>query len=101
MNRNQLGNIFTRLKPKLVLHEDGLDLGELLVQEAAPSSLLGSWDQPATGTFFDAVAHKAPKKIVLSDALPKTERGKFDLKALVELFLRHSGFAGTLVGMAD
>jgi len=29
-------------------------------------------------------AFKAPKKIVLSDALPKTERGKLDRKALAE-----------------
>jgi long-chain acyl-CoA synthetase len=29
-------------------------------------------------------AFKAPKKIVLTDALPKTERGKLDRKALVE-----------------
>jgi acyl-coenzyme A synthetase/AMP-(fatty) acid ligase len=29
-------------------------------------------------------AFKAPKKILLSDALPKTERGKLDRKALVE-----------------
>ena len=29
-------------------------------------------------------AFKAPKRIVLSDTLPKTERGKLDRKALVE-----------------
>jgi acyl-coenzyme A synthetase/AMP-(fatty) acid ligase len=29
-------------------------------------------------------AFKAPKQIVLSDALPKTERGKLDRKALVQ-----------------
>ena len=34
---------------------------------------------------------KAPKRIVVSDtSLPKTERGKLDRRALVELFLRHS-----------
>ncbi len=38
-------------------------------------------------------AFKAPKRIVLSAALPKTERGKLDRKALVESFLRHSGRA--------
>jgi acyl-coenzyme A synthetase/AMP-(fatty) acid ligase len=37
---------------------------------------------------------KAPKRIVVSDvSLPKTERGKLDRRALVELFLRHSGRA--------
>jgi acyl-CoA synthetase (AMP-forming)/AMP-acid ligase II len=33
-------------------------------------------------------AFKAPKRIVLSDALPKTERGKLDRKALVERWRR-------------
>jgi acyl-coenzyme A synthetase/AMP-(fatty) acid ligase len=33
-------------------------------------------------------AFKAPKKIVLSDALPKTERGKLDRKALTERWNR-------------
>ena len=33
-------------------------------------------------------AFKAPKRIVLSDALPKTERGKLDRKALVERWNR-------------
>ena len=37
MNRNQLGNIFARLQPKLVLYEEGLELGELLAQQIAPS----------------------------------------------------------------
>ena len=60
MNRNQLGNIFTRLKPKLVLYEEGLELGELLAQQTVPSFPLGSWDQPAAGTFYDAVARSAP-----------------------------------------
>ena len=36
-------------------------------------------------------AFKAPKRIVLSDALPKTERGKLDRKALVELWGRNKG----------
>lgn len=35
---------------------------------------------------------KAPKRIVVSDtSLPKTERGKLDRRALVELFVRHAG----------
>jgi long-chain acyl-CoA synthetase len=34
-------------------------------------------------------AFKAPKRIVLSAALPKTERGKLDRKALVELWRRN------------
>jgi acyl-coenzyme A synthetase/AMP-(fatty) acid ligase len=36
-------------------------------------------------------AFKAPKRIVLSGALPKTERGKLDRKALLEQWGRESG----------
>jgi acyl-CoA synthetase (AMP-forming)/AMP-acid ligase II len=36
-------------------------------------------------------AFKAPKRIVLSHALPKTERGKLDRKALVERWSRDAG----------
>src|ERR1700683_5625606 len=36
MNRNQLGNIFERLKPKLVLYQDGFPLEDLLAEAAAP-----------------------------------------------------------------
>jgi len=36
MNRNQLGNIFARLKPALVLQQDGLGLDDLLEDVAAP-----------------------------------------------------------------
>jgi acyl-CoA synthetase (AMP-forming)/AMP-acid ligase II len=35
-------------------------------------------------------AFKAPKRIVLSEQLPKTERGKLDRKALVELWGREA-----------
>jgi acyl-CoA synthetase (AMP-forming)/AMP-acid ligase II len=36
-------------------------------------------------------AFKAPKRIVLTDALPKSERGKLDRNALVELWRRRNG----------
>ena len=36
-------------------------------------------------------AFKAPKQIVLSDSLPKTERGKLDRRALAELWERRAG----------
>jgi acyl-CoA synthetase (AMP-forming)/AMP-acid ligase II len=36
-------------------------------------------------------AFKAPKQILLSGELPKTERGKLDRKALVELWGRAKG----------
>ena len=44
MNRNQLDNIFARLKPKLVLHQDGLELDDLLAGIPAPRLRLGRWD---------------------------------------------------------
>jgi acyl-CoA synthetase (AMP-forming)/AMP-acid ligase II len=36
-------------------------------------------------------AFKAPKRIVLSEALPKSERGKLDRGALVEMWRRRGG----------
>ena len=50
MNRNQLDNIFARLKPKLVLYQDGLQLDDLLAGVAAPRLRLGRWDKPEPGT---------------------------------------------------
>jgi acyl-coenzyme A synthetase/AMP-(fatty) acid ligase len=60
MNRNQLGNIFDRLRPKLVLFQDGLQLDDLLAAVSAPRIPLGTWDKPAAGTFFEGVARGAP-----------------------------------------
>jgi long-chain acyl-CoA synthetase len=60
MNRNQLDNIFERLKPKLVLYQDRLQLDDLLAAVSAPRMPLGAWDKPGGGTFFDAVARCAP-----------------------------------------
>src|SRR6195256_5346586 len=60
MNRNQLDNIFTRLRPKLVLYQDGLDLDDLLADTPAPRLRLGHWDAPAADTFFAAVGACAP-----------------------------------------
>lgn len=60
MNRNQLDNIFERLKPKLVLFQEGVQLDGLLATVSAPRLPLGLWDKPAAGTFFDAVARCAP-----------------------------------------
>src|SRR5262245_32500227 len=45
MNRPQLGDIFGRLKPQLVLHQDGLGLDDLLSTTAAPRQRLGQWDK--------------------------------------------------------
>jgi long-chain acyl-CoA synthetase len=60
MNRNQLDNIFTRLEPSLVLHQDGLGLDDLLSAVAAPRLRLGRSDQPESGTFFAELARQAP-----------------------------------------
>ena len=60
MNRHQLGDIFARLKPKLVLHQDGLGLDDLLRATAAPRLRLGQWDKPDADTFFAEVACHDP-----------------------------------------
>ncbi len=48
MNRNQLGNIFERLKPRLILYQDGLQLDDLLAETAVPRLRIGRWDQPGS-----------------------------------------------------
>src|SRR5712671_7306401 len=64
MNRNQLGNIFARLKPALVLHQDGLGLDDLLESVAAPRLRLGRWGNPDESTFHGALAQLAPSDAV-------------------------------------
>jgi acyl-coenzyme A synthetase/AMP-(fatty) acid ligase len=64
MNRNQLGNIFTRLRPALVLHQDGLGLDDLLDDVTAPHLRLGRWDKPDADTFYGALAQLAPSDAV-------------------------------------
>ena len=60
MNRNQLDNIFGRLKPTLVLHQDGLGLNDLLTSSAAPRMRLGRWDRPEQETFHAELARQEP-----------------------------------------
>src|SRR5438105_5817060 len=60
MNRNQLDNIFERLRPKLVLFQDGLQLDDLLAVVSAPKIRLGRWGEPEAETFFAEVARCAP-----------------------------------------
>src|SRR5215831_15615001 len=55
MNRNQLDNIFARLKPALVLHQDGLGLDDLLASVASPRLRLGHFDNSEDGTFYGAL----------------------------------------------
>ena len=60
MNRNQLDNIFARLKPTLVLHQDGLGLDDLLENVGCPRLQLGRFETPGDGTFYSALARLAP-----------------------------------------
>src|SRR5579862_8157294 len=60
MNRNQLGNIFERLKPKLVLYQDNLQLDDLLAATSAPRLRIGRWDKPEPDTLFAELARCAP-----------------------------------------
>ena len=60
MNRNQLDDIFVRLKPKLILYQDGLQLDDLLAETQAPRLRIGRWDRPEPGTLFAALAACAP-----------------------------------------
>jgi acyl-coenzyme A synthetase/AMP-(fatty) acid ligase len=63
MNRNQLDNIFSRLKPKLVLYQNGLGLDDLLTAVAAPKFRLGHWDTAEDESFFAEVARSTPSDI--------------------------------------
>jgi acyl-coenzyme A synthetase/AMP-(fatty) acid ligase len=62
MNRNQLGNIFERLKPKLVLRQDGLQLDDLQAETSVPQLRLGRFGQPERGTLFDELSSCRPGK---------------------------------------
>ena len=60
MNRNQIDNIFARLKPKLVLHQDGLDLDDLLASVSVERLRLGTWGAPEAGTFYAEASRQSP-----------------------------------------
>jgi len=60
MNRNQLDNIFERLKPKLILYQDGLQLDGLLAGACAPRLQIGRWDAPGADTLFAELLRYAP-----------------------------------------
>src|SRR4051794_30048791 len=63
MNRNQLDNIFERLKPSLVLCQDGIEPGDLLATVSAPQLALGGLDDPRPDTFFGSAARLAPSEV--------------------------------------
>jgi acyl-CoA synthetase (AMP-forming)/AMP-acid ligase II len=60
MNRNQLGGILDRLKPKLILYQDGLRLDEALASADAPRLTIGHHAAPGTDTLFGELARCAP-----------------------------------------
>ncbi len=60
MNRNQLGNIFGRLKPRLILYQDGLGLDGLLASANAPRLRIGRWGKAESDTLFAEIAKYAP-----------------------------------------
>jgi acyl-coenzyme A synthetase/AMP-(fatty) acid ligase len=71
MNRNQLDNIFERLRPRLVLYQDDLGLDDLLATVTTPRLRLGIAGESGADTFFDDTARQAP-----SDA--RTDAGPDD-----------------------
>jgi acyl-CoA synthetase (AMP-forming)/AMP-acid ligase II len=56
MNRNQLPGILDRLKPKLILYQDGLRLDEALAGTAAPRWCIGRHEASGADTLFGALA---------------------------------------------
>jgi acyl-coenzyme A synthetase/AMP-(fatty) acid ligase len=67
MNRNQLGNIFERLKPKLVLYQDGL-----LLDMPQPRLRIGRFGEAEPDTLFRALA-EGPLKGPLRPAAPEDD----------------------------
>ena len=62
MNRNQLPGILDRLKPKLILYQDGLRLDEALASADAPRLCIGRHDTANTDTLFGEVARCTPSE---------------------------------------
>jgi long-chain acyl-CoA synthetase len=60
MNRNQLGGILDRLKPRLILFQDHLRLDEALASADAPRLAIGRYDAPSAETVFGELARRAP-----------------------------------------
>ncbi|MGH7248331.1 MAG: AMP-binding protein, partial [Pseudomonadota bacterium] len=74
MNRNQLGNIFERLKPRLILYQDGLKLDDLLAKAAAPKLRLSRRDAPASDSMFGELARLPPSELRYSPPLAAENR---------------------------
>src|ERR1044071_6105524 len=62
MNRNQLDNIFERLKPRLIVYQAGLGLDDLLAAAPVPRLPLGRWGAAENGKLFAELARCAPEE---------------------------------------
>jgi acyl-coenzyme A synthetase/AMP-(fatty) acid ligase len=62
MNRNQLGNIFERLKPQLIFYQEGLALDDLLAATSAPRLRIGRLDKPEPDTLFAEISRSTPSE---------------------------------------
>jgi long-chain acyl-CoA synthetase len=62
MNRNQLEDIFVRLKPKLILYQEWLRLDELLAGADAPRLRIGRCGEPRADTLFGELARFPPSE---------------------------------------
>jgi acyl-coenzyme A synthetase/AMP-(fatty) acid ligase len=58
MNRPHLSRIMAQLRPRLVIHDDGIGRDDL--PSAVPCFCIGRCDAPAAGTFFAGVDRSAP-----------------------------------------
>ena len=58
MNRNQLDDIFARLKPKLILYQEGLRLDALLAGADVPRLRIGRHDAPDSDSVFGELARR-------------------------------------------
>jgi long-chain acyl-CoA synthetase len=62
MNRNQLDDIFARLKPKLVLYQEELRLDDLLAATDAPRLRIGHYEAPSADTLFGELTRLTPSQ---------------------------------------
>jgi acyl-CoA synthetase (AMP-forming)/AMP-acid ligase II len=60
MNRNQLGNIFERLKPRLILYQPNLGLDDLLAAAPAQRLPIGRFGAAPSDTLFGELARSNP-----------------------------------------
>ncbi|MCC6889597.1 MAG: acyl--CoA ligase [Hyphomicrobiales bacterium] len=63
MNRHQLDSIFERLRPKLVLYDESLQLHDLLATVSAPRLRLGRFGAGVAETLCAEVAARVPSQV--------------------------------------